>query len=75
MNFARARDRMVEEQLVNRGISDLRVLAAMSGGSMLSWAILREGRVTQWLRDDIEMLLGPLRKRPRKARNKPKRRA
>ena len=52
-----------------------RALAAMSGGSMLSWAILREGRVTQWLRDDIEMLLGPLRKRPRKARNKPKRRA
>jgi len=30
MNFTRARERMVEEQLVNRGISDLRVLAAMS---------------------------------------------
>lgn len=30
MNFARARARMVEEQLVDRGISDLRVLAAMS---------------------------------------------
>lgn len=30
MNFARARERMVEEQLVNRGVSDLRVLAAMS---------------------------------------------
>ena len=30
MNFARARERMVEEQLVNRGISDLRVLAAVS---------------------------------------------
>lgn len=30
MNFVRARERMVEEQLVNRGISDLRVLAAVS---------------------------------------------
>ena len=30
MNFARARERMVEEQLVNRGISDLRVLAAVA---------------------------------------------
>jgi protein-L-isoaspartate(D-aspartate) O-methyltransferase len=30
LNFERARERMVEEQLVNRGIADLRVLAAMS---------------------------------------------
>ena len=30
MNFTRARERMVEEQLVSRGISDLAVLAAMS---------------------------------------------
>ncbi|MCC6848288.1 MAG: protein-L-isoaspartate(D-aspartate) O-methyltransferase [Deltaproteobacteria bacterium] len=30
MNFARARARMVEEQLVDRGVSDLRVLAVMS---------------------------------------------
>lgn len=30
MNFVRARQRMVEQQLVNRGISDLGVLAAVS---------------------------------------------
>lgn len=30
MNFARARERMVEQQLVNRGIHDLGVLAAVS---------------------------------------------
>jgi len=30
MNFERARERMVEDQLVNRGISDLPVLAAVS---------------------------------------------
>lgn len=30
MSFARARERMIEQQLVNRGINDLRVLAAVS---------------------------------------------
>ena len=30
MNFTRARERMIEEQLVGRGITDLRVLAAMA---------------------------------------------
>jgi protein-L-isoaspartate(D-aspartate) O-methyltransferase len=30
VNFARARERMVEEQLVDRGITDLRVLAGMA---------------------------------------------
>jgi AcrR family transcriptional regulator len=38
-----------------------RALCAMAGGSMLNWAILREGTVTEWLRGDIETLLGPLR--------------
>lgn len=45
-----------------------RALGAMCSGSMLSWAILREGTVTQWLRDDIETLLGPWRVRSRKLR-------
>ena len=36
-----------------------RALSALSSGSMLSWAILREGTVTQWLRQDMETLLGP----------------
>lgn len=30
MNFARARERMVEQQLVNRGVDDVRVLAAVA---------------------------------------------
>jgi AcrR family transcriptional regulator len=37
-----------------------RALSAMASGSLLSWAILREGTVTAWLRADLEMLLGPL---------------
>jgi AcrR family transcriptional regulator len=39
-----------------------RALSAMCCGSMLNWAILREGAVARWLRDDMEMLLAPLRK-------------
>jgi hypothetical protein len=32
----------------------------MAGGSLLNWAILREGTVTTWLRADIKTLLSPL---------------
>jgi AcrR family transcriptional regulator len=52
-----------------------RALSAMAGGSMLNWAILREGTVTEWLRQDIETLLGPLRiaKRRKKVKRIPSR--
>jgi AcrR family transcriptional regulator len=40
-----------------------RALSAMCGGSMLSWAILREGTAAKFLRQDIEMVMGPLRVR------------
>lgn len=46
-----------------------RSLSAMCCGSMLNWAVLREGTVKQWLRDDMAMLLEPLRARPRKTRS------
>ena len=45
-----------------------RALSALSSGSLLTWAILREGSVTQWLRDDIETVLDPYRIKRRKAR-------
>ena len=45
-----------------------RALSALSSGSMLSWAIIREGSVTQWLREDIETVLGPYRTPARRAR-------
>jgi hypothetical protein len=40
-----------------------RALSAMCSGSMLSWAILREGTVAKFMRQDIEMVIGPLRVR------------
>lgn len=44
-----------------------RALSAMCCGSMLNWAILREGTVVQWLRDDMEILVAPLRAKRRRA--------
>jgi AcrR family transcriptional regulator len=38
-----------------------RVIAALEGGSMLTWAIRREGPVARWLRRDLETVLKPWR--------------
>lgn len=47
-----------------------RALAAICSGSMLNWAILREGSVTKWLRYDIDTLLGPFRAHAQKRKGK-----
>jgi len=38
-----------------------RAISAMAGGSLLSWAILREGPVKRFLRQDVAVLIGPQR--------------
>ena len=38
-----------------------RAINAMSGGSLIAWAILREGSAERWVRRDIETLLAPYR--------------
>ena len=38
-----------------------RAVQATAGGSLINWAIHREGGVEQWVRDDIETLLRPYR--------------
>jgi AcrR family transcriptional regulator len=40
-----------------------RAINAMSGGSLIAWAILREGTAERWVRRDIETLLTPYRAR------------
>ncbi len=45
-----------------------RALSAMCSGSLLTWAIMRQGTVRDWVRKDIEMVLAPYRLRVRKAR-------
>jgi len=38
-----------------------RAINAMSGGSLIAWAILREGTAEKWVRRDLETLLAPYR--------------
>jgi AcrR family transcriptional regulator len=46
-----------------------RAIGAVSGGSLIAWAIHREGSAEEWVRADLETLLGPYRRiRPPAAR-------
>ena len=38
-----------------------RTVGAVSGGSLIAWAIVREGSAEQWVREDLMMLLAPYR--------------
>jgi AcrR family transcriptional regulator len=40
-----------------------RALGAIVGGSLIGWAIFREGTAEQWVRDDLDMLLAPYLRR------------
>jgi AcrR family transcriptional regulator len=42
-----------------------RAVNAVSGGSLIAWAILREGDVTDFVRADVETLLAPYARPPR----------
>ena len=39
-----------------------RLIQQVNGGSMLDWAVFREGSLAAWLRRDLEALLGPYRR-------------
>jgi AcrR family transcriptional regulator len=39
-----------------------RLIQQANGGSMLHWAVFREGSLAAWLRRDLEALLGPYRR-------------
>jgi AcrR family transcriptional regulator len=39
-----------------------RAIQAMTGGSLINWAIHRNGRLIEWLRSDLQALLGPYRR-------------
>jgi hypothetical protein len=38
-----------------------RAVGAMSGGSLIAWAIHRQGSAGRWVRRDLETLVGPYR--------------
>jgi AcrR family transcriptional regulator len=43
-----------------------RAVSAIAGGSLIGWAIFREGTAEQWVRDDLESLLAPYQRPPRR---------
>jgi len=46
-----------------------RAINAIASGSLIAWAILREGTAERWVRQDVETLLKPYRPaRPRQRR-------
>jgi len=50
-----------------------RAIAAVSHGSLVSWAFFQQGRAEDWLRQDIEIVLAPYRA-PTKRKDSAKRR-
>ena len=51
-----------------------RLIQQVNGGSMLNWAIFREGSLAAWLRRDLEALLGPYRRSAKNSGSKNRRR-
>lgn len=49
-----------------------RAVSAVSGGSLIGWAVFREGTAEAWVRADLETLLEPYRPRRRVVRKPPK---
>ncbi|MDQ3170499.1 MAG: TetR/AcrR family transcriptional regulator [Acidobacteriota bacterium] len=48
-------------------------VGAISGGSLIAWAVLQKGTAERWVRRDLETLLAPYRAKPG-AKKEPKRR-
>ena len=46
-----------------------RLIQQVNGGSMIEWAVFREGALADWIRRDLEALLRPYR-RPRRSRKR-----
>ena len=38
-----------------------RAIGALAGGSLIGWGVFREGSADAWVRNDLEMLIGPYR--------------
>lgn len=45
-------------------------LQAVSGGSLLNWAVHRDGPATAWVRADLETLIAPYRQSPRRGHSR-----
>ena len=49
-----------------------RLIQHVYGGSMLDWAVFREGSLASWVRADLEALLRPYRRLPKRPSRQPR---
>jgi AcrR family transcriptional regulator len=47
-----------------------RLIQQVNGGSMLDWAVFREGTLASWIRRDLEVLLRPYQRRKRNTKKR-----
>lgn len=47
-----------------------RAVSAVAGGSLIGWAVFREGPAEQWVRGDLDTLLAPYRAKPARTQRK-----
>jgi AcrR family transcriptional regulator len=45
-----------------------RAVSAMAGGSLINWGVFRKGTPGRWVRNDLDTLLEPLRRKRRRRR-------
>jgi AcrR family transcriptional regulator len=69
-------DGITAQEIVPCDVARLaRVIQAVTGGSLINWAIHRRGPVMAWLSTDLEAVLAPYRRRPPEATHSPPDRA
>jgi AcrR family transcriptional regulator len=52
-----------------------RAINAIAGGSLIGWAVFREGPAADWVERDVETLLAPYRVKPQRRKQSPRRKA
>jgi AcrR family transcriptional regulator len=60
-------DAVAARELISCDTADLaRLIQQVNGGSMLDWAVFRQGTLSNWVRRDLEALLRPFRSLPQR---------
>lgn len=65
--------RLLDEAVANEELIDCdtaalaRVLSAVAGGSLIAWAVFREGSAEAWVRKDLETVLASYRRKTKNA--------
>ena len=62
------RDAVIAGELVECDTQRLaRAISAICGGSLISWAVFKQGTAASWVREDVDTVLAPYRPRVRRS--------